>query len=440
MKKISQEFYILLLLKVIKELEYKTSKSIILLYHYIKIIYDTIGIFNYKFKQSTNPNLNMIRHNWIKTIFYDEKFYHNLMILVNTQVLKGINKYLNSSNINNYVLNDFEKKINTSQNYNYFNKIHAKSISEINNIINSYCDDYFFKLFNDYLSNEEIVIDDIFNNLSKTNDFILDQNDLNFFEKYLTEEYCRISKSNELIEILNLSNNVEDEKIKLSEFWIEMINKFGIIGLWNFILCCCFLNGKNIDKTDEINFDDNVLKKIETFYKLNLYLFNGVITSNYFKNMFKNISPYNLLQNDIFNLNSSNQNVIWFVKNRINFNYSNLYDYPSEINLLSTISLNVIMNVDLKITDLNLKICFQYFDLYDEKNIFPQINLNDKKIDHKDFDLFQHSVLNYVDLESLFENLTQSYLNCLQSYLTSHHMGREIGINIYTLLNKKLKF
>jgi hypothetical protein len=74
MLKTTQAFFIKILLEVIRELKYDTIKSVIFIYSYIKIVYDIISIYNLKFKNLTNPNINKTKYIWIKAFFYDNKY------------------------------------------------------------------------------------------------------------------------------------------------------------------------------------------------------------------------------------------------------------------------------------------------------------------------------------------------------------------------------
>lgn len=74
MLKITQSFFIKILLEVIRELKYDTIKSVIFIYSFIKIVFDIISTYNLKFKNSTNPNINKTKYIWIKTFFMTINF------------------------------------------------------------------------------------------------------------------------------------------------------------------------------------------------------------------------------------------------------------------------------------------------------------------------------------------------------------------------------
>jgi len=292
-------------------------------------------------------------------------------------------------------------------------KVKTITTNEIIIIIQSMCENIFKSHFNIYLSNTDKNTN-IQYNIFESNDLLIKSTHINYFEQYLRTEYEKINKTQELIEILNLSNNVKLEQMDFNLSCIKFINYFGIIGFWNFVLYLCYLS-------HETNTNEKVssLKELETFYKLNLYLFNGVFTSYYLKNIFKNISPYESLGTDI--LQSS-----WFVKNNTSIEYYNVYDYPSEINLLSSIALNIIVSTNINIQDIKIEYEIGFNNKLD--NYASIFNLNNG-----------YFTFNYVDWNSLFESITHSYLNTLQFYLTSHHIGRKIGINITNILDKLFK-
>jgi hypothetical protein len=413
MLKINQSFFIKILLEVIRELKYDTIKSVILIYSYIKIVYDIISIYNLKFKNLTNPNINKTKYIWIKTFFYDDKFYDDLILFINANLIIEINKYIYSTIIDNFILNYLNKNILISKDYINFMKFNSKTTNEIIIIIHSMCENIFKYHFNIYLSNIDKNTN-IQYNIFESNDLFIKSSNIDYYEQYLRTEYEKINKTQELIEILNLSNNVKSEQMDFNLSCIKFINYFGIIGFWNFVLYLCYLS-------QQTNTNEKIssLKELETFYKLNLYLFNGVFTSYYLKNIFKNISPYESLGINI--LQSS-----WFVKNNTSIEYYNVYDYPSEINLLSSIALNIIVSTNINIQDIKIEYevgCNNKLDNY--TSIF---NLNNG-----------YFTFNYVDWNSLFESITHSYLNTLQFYLTSHHIGRKIGINIINILDKLFK-
>jgi len=411
MRKNSQAFFIKILLEIILEFQYDSFKSIILLYSYLKIIYEITSVYNLKFKITTNTNLNKTKYLWIKTLFYNDKFFEDLILFINVNLMLEINKYLNSKIINNYNLDYFIKKIYDSPDYQNFIKINFKLSNEIIILIQTMCENIFLIYYKKYLSEnngnninyEEIMI---------SNDFLLKNNQMEDLKKYLYDEYQKINKTQELIEILNLTNNIEIEQIIFNKSWIKLLNNWGIIGFWNMILCLCYFSNQSLNSS----------KELESFYKLNLYLFNGIVISNNLKNIFKNISPYDLLKNDVLNTHNK---TLWFTEANLILEYHNEYDFPSEINLLSSIALNIILNIGINISD--IKITFDdvnYFELEKYNNIFL-INQNNN-----------YFIINYVDWNSLFEGITNCYLISLQSYLTSHHVGRMIGNNITSIIDK----
>lgn len=417
MLKTTQSFFINTLLEAIRELEYDTIKSVIFIYTYIKIVYDIVSIYNLKFKNSINPNINKTRYIWIKTFFYDNKFYDDLILFVNANLIIEINKYVCSSTINDFILNHLNKNIMMSKDYIDFIKFNSKITNEIFITIQSMTDNIFLPQFKKYLSisNKNIII--LYDTFD-SNDLLIKSTHIDYFEEYLGKEYVKINKTQELIEILNLTNNIELEHMDFNLSCIKLINHFGIIGFWNFILYLCYLPNKNKNKNNNKNNNGGTssLNELETFYKLNLYLFNGVFISYYFKNIFKNISPYESLKNDV--LQST-----WFVKNNVHINYYNIYDFPSEINLLSSIALNIIVNTNIDIQD--IKIDYEIGIGYKLDCLTSIFNLNNGYFTFK-----------YVDWNSLFECVTHSYLNSLQFYLTSHQVGRTIGNDILNILDK----
>lgn len=415
---LSQNFFIEILLQVIYELEYDTFKSIMLIHLYSKIIYDIVCIFNYKLKYSTNNIVKNLRYSWIKTIFYDEKLYNDMIDYININILKEINKFLNSKIIDDNLNDCLNSNLFLSNNYLNFMKFNQKITNEIDKLIKLFIDESFKDLYNKYLITKNENINELINNeeFFKNESFLFDLKDIKYIIKHLNDEHQKMYKNHELVEVLNLSNNVEYEQSLINKSWINIINDFGIIGFWNFILSQCIEN----------NYD--YIKQLELFYILNLYLFNGIILSNYLKNIFKNISPYELLKNELFNQNSKNK--IWFISDDINLKYINLYDFPSEINLISKIAINIINLTKTNICEVKITLdkITKFKINIDNSNIFI---FNEKN---------NYYLFNCIDSSGIFENLTISYLNCLQSYLTSHHSGREIGNIIYNILNKKLNF
>jgi hypothetical protein len=412
MSKISQSFFIKIILEIISEFDYNNIKSVIFIYSYLKIIYETTSIYNLKFKVITNSTINKTRHLWLKSLFYDDNFYDDLILFININLITEINKILNSKTISEYS-KYFEKNIFTLQNYQNFIKFNLKLTNEIIFMIQMMCENYFKHNYINYLSNDNELVINI-EQILMSDDILIKQNQLENIKNYLSDEFKKINRTQELIEILNLTTNIETEQIIFNKSWIKLINCWGIIGFWNFILYLCF-SSKNL-------YNKNSLKELDTFYKLNLYLFNGLITSYYFKDIFKNISPYNLLKNDVLD---NNNKKLWFIDDNIIFNYNNLYDYPSEINLLSSIALNILLNSEINICDVKININnANKYELYNYENIFL-INQNNS-----------HYIINFVDWNSLFESITGSYLNSLQLYLTSYHTGRIIGNNIVSEIDK----
>jgi hypothetical protein len=412
MSKISQSFFIKIILEIISEFDYNNIKSVIFIYSYLKIIYETTSIYNLKFKVITNSNINKTRHLWLKSLFYDDNFYDDLILFININLITEINKILNSKTISEYS-KYFEKNIFTLQNYQNFIKFNLKLTNEIIFMIQMMCENYFKHNYINYLSNDNELVINI-EQILMSDDILIKQNQLENIKNYLSDEFKKINRTQELIEILNLTTNIETEQIIFNKSWIKLINRWGIIGFWNFILYLCF-SSKNL-------YNKNSLKELDTFYKLNLYLFNGLISSYYFKDIFKNISPYNLLKNDVLD---NNNKKLWFIDDNIIFNYNNLYDYPSEINLLSSIALNILLNSEINICDVKININnANKYELYNYENIFL-INQNNS-----------HYIINFVDWYSLFESITGSYLNSLQLYLTSYHTGRIIGNNIFSEIDK----
>lgn len=142
---------------------------------------------------------------------------------------------------------------------------------------------------------------------------------------------------------------------------------------------------------------------------------------------------------------SNTQKTLWFVEHNINFCYSNLYDYPSEINLISSLAIDQInfLNINIKDVKINSELLLIFNpDIYtnQEKNIFIFDNYLNIDLNTANNNSNKDLMFNYVDWGALFENLTFSYLNTTQSYLSSHHIGRKIAIDIKNILDKKLNF
>lgn len=90
---------------------------------------------------------------------------------------------------------------------------------------------------------------------------------------------------------------------------------------------------------------------------------------------------------------------------------------------MSSIALNIILSTNINISDIKIDKKTGINNKLD--NYSSIFNLNDG-----------YYTFNYVDWNSLFESITYSYLNSLQFYLSSHHIGRKIGNDIIQILNK----
>lgn len=428
---ISQCFFIEILLEVINELNYNTFKSASLIHAYLKIIYDITSIFNLKFKYSTNFKIKNSRYSWIKTFFYDDKFYSDLITCININLLVELNKYLCSNKINYYLNEYFSTNLFKSQDYLNFIKANVKIIDEIIQMIKLMIDEYFLFFYYKINNEESNVINENITEMFNNDTFLFEIDEISHFEEHLNSEYKKMFKPQELIEILNLVNSIEQKQVEINKSWIEIINKLGIIGFWNFILLICLDTHTNSFISSS--------KQLELFYIFNLYLFNGVVLSHYFKNIYKNISPFDLLQKELFDKKS--QKLIWFVSNDITYNYHEIYDYPSEINILSSIAIRIINQIKINLSDVKINVVLiKKLNInYNDSNIFV---LNEPESEPESDNNLETNYynLNCVNISSIFENITSSYLNGLQSYLTSHHLGREVGIKISNMLDKKLNF
>ena len=247
--------------------------------------------------------------------------------------------------------------------------------------------------------------------------------------EHINNEYLKINKTNELIEILNISQNISNEQKQITKFWVGIINKIGIIGFWNIILYSCYKYDIN-----------NQYIQVEIFFKFNFYLFQGLIYLNLIKQKSNSVSPYTILKENIFEFNNKS---IWFIEEGLQIKYLPINDYPSEIHLLSSLASNLLSfyigtNTNISkfsIDEINL-ITTNYN--YNNNNInYDTINLNyipimsNNQFHENDLTV----ILGFKEWNSISESIEISHIFMIQSFITSNYIGKEIGMFLFDTNN-----
>lgn len=429
MNQINYCYFIRILFDVIQEKKLDNINSILLFYTYSLISYNTLCIYNLKLQKFNSEQ----KKKWYNKIsYYNNKFYDQLILQINIKLIETINYTIKSDKINHFIENEINPNIKNSNDYKEFMNYNITSINEINLFIEN---EYNKSQFDNYFMNPDLS-NKLFTdttNFNKNNMYncLINEFDFKDITNYLLNEYDKVNKTKELIEILSFIQNISEEQKIINVFWIKIINRIGPIGFFNFVIYCYF-------KNDTYDFS----KQIQSFFKLNLYLYNGILYSNFAKNIIGNISPYELLKDNVFEnkikLNnnftySNNKNSLWFTEYNIKLEDNQIYDYPSEINILSTIGTHVIKNIigiDTKkvLMSLNdLKIILENSDSYVNDleigfYLFPVYLLKSDTYSN-DPVLF----LKFNDWNSLFENFTICYLYMGKVYPSSYNIGRDIG-------------
>lgn len=419
--------FVRILLEIIIEKQFDSSQTSILFYTYLRIIYDILSIYNYDFK-SLDKNIEKLKYTWYKILLFNETFYKMTIIYMNVELLKLLNKDINSIAINNFLINIYEKSIEKNKNYISFIDSNNKIIDEIQkNLKNIYDNSNISSL----LSNPKIGLD-IFNNNDNILKSLFNNDILNNLTNSLLNEYKKINKMNELVEILNLCQNLCAEQKMISSFWINVINRVGIIGFWNWILYL------NLNSNSKIS----IIDQIDLFYNLNLFLFNGVLYLNFIKNTINSVSPYQILKDNILEFNN---NSLWFVEQNINIKYCDQNDYPSEVNLLSTIASKYIktaigINIkNIKFTKEDLELIYDHSMLYTMNNInlcnFP-ILTPDNNLSHINK---EHLFVNLCELDNINDSISKTYVYLIQVYLTSNSISKEVANLMFEYLDNYVK-
>lgn len=427
MNKLTYNYFIKIIIEIIYEHQIEIIESCLLLYVYTTIIYDILSIYCSNIK-SVNSEIIKMKYPWYKLLLFNSKLYDVIIIYLNIELLKLINNDIDSKLINNYLKNDIPELLVGCNDYNLFLLYNKKIFEEIKNHVDKLYDEYSVKNIliknndqNTYFFSKNLIYKPLLNN-----DLI------DWLINYSSDKYNKMNKINEMIEIINLSHNLNYEQKILSNFWICILNKIGIFGFWNFILS---LNIENIN---------NSVVQVDLFYKLNLLFYNGIFLLNELKNNINSISPYNILKKNVLDFNN---NSIWFIENNITVNNTTPYEFPSEINLLSTIASKFLSkfiikqkNIIISVKDLGL--------IYENNHLYPEfVNINYFPILITDENIFKINdiiyyknnepiVINFTEFNDISESLSKTYLYLIQSYLTTNMISKEIGSIVFDHVDK----
>jgi hypothetical protein len=443
MSQISYCYFIKIILEIIQELNLDTNKSCILLYIYSLIVYNIFSTYYLKFENSIKNPIKY-RHNWLKTFLYTDTFYVDFMIQINLNLLFMLNNYLNSEILKKYFEKNFafiysdSNYINfISQNQNIINEIKYNIQIHLDLIFPSGQKNFFVeKKINIIETDNNPIMDTIFSN--------------NFYQKIINkcnEDYNKMNKTKELIEILSLCNNVSKEQEIINVFLARIINKIGITGLFNLIICSYY---SKINKSHT--------EQVKSFYLLNIYLYNGLVLSTKLNEIYKETKPYHILKQNV--LESNEKNSVWFIRNEIKIIDSELYDFPSKINIMSILGLNFIKkiignntkNVKFNQKEINLllnetkpytsEVTFEGFPIFLNYNVSnSNSNSNSNYKNNSNTNLIDNNLIFLLDFKewsSLFESIMLTNLNLLQSYITSFQVGKDIGIDVSKFIDNIL--
>jgi hypothetical protein len=430
MNKLSHNYFIKILLEMILEKEFETNDTGLVLYIYTSIVNNILSIYSYSNDvKSFNQEITIAKYPWYKKILFNTTFYNVIIIFTNIELLKILNINIDSKIINNYILFDIPKLLLNYTDYNLILTYNKKFFDELKVIIISMYKN--FDLFNMMIKNKldkfetnETTETTETTETNETNENFtivskINENLYGDLINYSLNEYYKINKINELVELVNLSLNLSNEQKILSIFWNNVTNKIGIIGFWNFILYASIKNSNNL------------IEQVSLFYKLNLFIYNGLIFINSIKKKINSISPYNVLNENILQFN---KNSIWFVEYNINVKNTQNFEFLSENNLISVIASKFLLkfnngkkkNVlidDLKLICDNISkyqevINFDNFPLFLSENLI--IYNNDEPI-----------IIDFNKLDNICDSITKSNLYFFQNYLTSNLISKEIGNIIF---------
>ncbi len=412
---------------MINEKQINIIDSGLFLYVYTTIIHDILSIYCLNIK-SINSEIIKMKYPWYKLLLFNSKLYDVIIIYSNIELLKLINNDIDSNLINNHLKFGIPELLISNDYYDFNLEYNKKIFEEIKININKMYNEYSIKNILTKIDNYDIYFSD--NLIYK---ILLKIDLIDWVKNYSSDKYNKMNKINEMIEIINLSQNLNYEQKILSNFWICILNRIGIFGFWNYVLS---VNINNIN---------NSIMQVDLFYKLNLLFYNGIYIINELKNNNNSISPYDILKVDVLNFNN---NSIWFIENNIIIKNISEFEFPSEINLLSTIASkflskfigkqkNIIISVkDLELIYENSKLYPDFIDI----NSFP-ILVPDEKMFKNNNDLFSYKnnkpiIINFTEFNDISESLSKTYLYLIQSYLTTNLISKEIGVIIFDQLDK----
>jgi hypothetical protein len=427
MNKLTYNYFIKIIIEMINEKQINIIDSGLFLYVYTTIIHDILSIYCLNIK-SINSEIIKMKYPWYKLLLFNSKLYDVIIIYSNIELLKLINNDIDSNLINNHLKFGIPELLISNDYYDFNLEYNKKIFEEIKININKMYNEYSIKNILTKIDNYDIYFSD--NLIYK---ILLKIDLIDWVKNYSSDKYNKMNKINEMIEIINLSQNLNYEQKILSNFWICILNRIGIFGFWNYVLS---VNINNIN---------NSIMQVDLFYKLNLLFYNGIYIINELKNNNNSISPYDILKVDVLNFNN---NSIWFIENNIIIKNISEFEFPSEINLLSTIASkflskfigkqkNIIISVkDLELIYENSKLYPDFIDI----NSFP-ILVPDEKMFKNNNDLFSYKnnkpiIINFTEFNDISESLSKTYLYLIQSYLTTNLISKEIGVIIFDQLDK----
>lgn len=430
MNKLTPNYFIKIIIEIINEKQLNSNESGLFLFIYTTIIHDVLSIYCSNIK-SFNSEIIKIKYPWYKLLLFGSKLHEVIIIYLNIELLKLINRDIDSKLLDNYLKLDILELLSNSLDYNLYLENNNKIFEEIKIHIDNMYVNYAIK--NIFASNNNDV--SLFFSVNSIFKILLDKKLFNEIMDYSLDKYKKMNKINEMIEILNLSQNLNYEQKILSNFWICIINKIGVFGFWNFILC---INIENIV---------NPVKQIDLFYKLNLLLYNGIFFINEIKKSNNSISPYGILKDNVLEFNN---NSLWFIENNIQIKNTPMNEFPSEINLLSIIASKflskfIIKQKNIIITGKDLGLIYEYNNLYQDfidLSHFPILIPNEKIFqtpnNQSQYKNNNPIIVNFSEFNDIYESVSKSYLYLIQSYLTSNLISKEVGTIIFDYLSKFL--
>ena len=434
MDKLSHNYFIKILLEMILDKEFKTNDASFILYVYTSIVYDILSIYCNNIK-SFNQEISIIKYPWYKKILFNTTFYNVIIIFTNIELTRILNKDINSKILYNYVMVSIPKLLENYKEYDMILANNKKFFNELKiKIINMYLG---FDLFNIILKEKSDNSDRLEKNEKNENNdkyknftIVTKNNEKLFLElmNYSLSEYYKINKINELVELVNLSLNINNEQKILSIFWNKVTNRIGIFGFWNFIL---YANTK---------YSNNIIEQVSLFYKLNLFLYNGLIFINSIKDNINSVSPYNVLKENILQFN---KNSLWFIEHNVDIKNTNNFEYLSEHNLLSVIASKFLskyngMQKKITISQDDLKLICDNTNNYGEIinfDIFPLFLSENLPIYNNN----QPIIINFNKIDDICDGITKSNLYFFQNYLTSNLISKEIANIIFDYFDKFLE-